>query len=276
MLEHFGIKDIWVAIKKNRYLVIVWIAVFSCLFGFITYKNLQSMKVSSEGKEPLSVTSASYYVEPNMNNNINLEKLDSSLFNYLPNNFVAMLKTEAYVGYLCDKLLELYTSDYIIEKSNIEAPKNDIKFLPQAVKSLYGVKRAKESMVLDLYSLSSDKELSKTVLDLSKEYLEKHVEKQNGLVKLDFLGETVKNINSIDEILSSEEKASMVTSPKTNQSLSKKSIIKSIVKNMVVPVGGLTLALVFFLSLKAFFYPTLNRKSDFCEYDVPVIGEIEI
>ena len=276
MLECFGIRDVFSVIKKNRYLVGAWIIGLSLLFGFITYKNLQDLRASSNNKELLNVVSASYYVKPNVRNNASLEKIGSNLFKSLPDDFVAVLDTDAYTGYLSEKLLETYSGEYIVQKSNLEPKKNESKYLTQAVKSLYSAKRSKDSMVLNLYALSSDLELSETILNITKEYLEEHAEKQSGLVSLDFLGQTTKKVSSVQDLENSDEVSASTNVSSSGKKVSKKDIIKAVIKSMIIPVGGLTLLLVFVLSLRAFFYPTLNRKSDFCEYEIPVIGEVEI
>ena len=83
--------------------------------------------------------------------------------------------------------------------------------------------------------------------------------------------EAVKVVNSVEELgADEEEEKSMNTSFS-----SKKKIVKICIKNIIIPMIGIIILLLFALTFKAFLNPTMNRKSDFAIYDVPVIGEIK-
>ncbi|MBQ3092663.1 MAG: hypothetical protein IJC57_00115, partial [Clostridia bacterium] len=50
--------------------------------------------------------------------------------------------------------------------------------------------------------------------------------------------------------------------------------LRIIIKNLILPVFILMFLLIFTLSLFSYFNPTLNRMSDFSEYTIPIIGEL--
>ena len=267
MLEHFGLKDIWVVVKKNRNLIMVISALFLVLFSFITYKKLKNSNESSEVGKPLYACSLSYYVQPNISGE-NVESKDGEFYRGLPNDYIALLSTDACASYVYENLSKTYSDDYLSKNSGF---KSQGLSSVQAVKEIYKIKRYKNTMIFNVYAISYKKELSEIVLSFLKEYLENNVDLKIKEATLELSGEAIKTVNSVEEIGADDEEA---TGTATSFSSNKK-VINICIKNIVVPIIGILVLLLFALSFKAFLNPTMNRKSDFAIYDVPVIGEIK-
>lgn len=270
MLEHFGLKDIWVVVKKNRNLIAAVLALFLILFGFLTYSKLKNSSESSEEGEPLYAYSISYYVQTNISGE-KTESKDDDFYRGLPNDYIALASTDACANYVYEGLMEKYSQEYL--KKNSEFNPQNLKDLPpvQAVKNLYKIQRNKNTMVFNVYALAYNEELSKSILGLLKQYLEDNIDSKVKEANLEPSGEAVRVVNSAEELgADDEESKSVVTSFS-----GKKKIVKVCIKNIFVPVIGIMVLLVFALAFKAFLNPTMNRKSDFAAYDVPVIGEIK-
>ena len=268
MLEHFGIKDIWVVIKKNIYLIMIIGAVFTALFSFITYHKIKSLNCSHQEGQPIYASSLSYYVQPNITD-MQSEKTEWEYYHSLPNDYVALLNTDACACYVYEGICKLYSDNYL--KKNSELDVQNLKNLPfvQSIKKLYKVKRYNNTMIFNVYALAYNEELSRSILSLLREYLEINVEKRIKESNLELSGEAIKIISSASE-LDDDDEVKTVSAKASNT----KAVIKLLIKNTFIPLIGVIIVLLFILILRAFFNPTLNRKSDFAEYDVPILGEI--
>lgn len=270
MLEHFGLEDIWVVIKKKRNLIFVVSVLFLILFSFNTYGKLKNSIESNEGGRPIYAYSLSYYVQPNISG-LNLESKDGEFYRGLPNDYIALLSTDACASYLYDGLSKIYSEEYLRKNSDFN-PKNIKGFPPlQAVKNLYKIKRYKNTMIFNVYSVAYDQDLSQSISNTLNEYIENNIEPKVKEANLELSGKAVKIVNSSEELTADDEELKSTASSFS----SNKKTVKVCIKNIVVPMIGILILLVFVLSFKAFLNPTINRKSDFATYGVPVIGEIK-
>ena len=269
MLEHFGIKDIWTVIKKNKYVIVLCMVSCLILFGFITYAKLKNLNENHQEGQPLYASSLSYYVKPNILN-IESEKVEAEIYRSLPSDYVALLNTDSCAFFVYENLIKMYSLEYL--KKNSELNIEDLKDVPliQSVKEIYKVKRYNSTMVFNIYALAYNEELSKSILNLLREYLEKNIESKIKDASLELSGEAVKMVNSSKD-LEDDEASSSVISKSSNA----KAIIKAVIKNIIIPLVFVMMLLLFILVSKAFLNPTLNRKSDFAAYDIPIIGEIK-
>lgn len=267
MLEHFGLKDIWVVVKKNRNLIAVISALFLILFGFLTYSKLKNSNESSEEGEPLYASSLSYYVQTNISGE-KTESKDDDFYRGLPNDYIAFLSTDSCASYVYENLIKIYSEEYLKKNSDFKPQSLDSV---QAVKDLYKVKRYKNTMIFNVYAVAYNKDLSKTILSLLKQYLENNIDPKVQEANLELSGEAVRVVDSAEDLGADDEE----TKSASTSFSGKKKIIKVCIKNIVVPMIGIMVILVFALAFKAFLNPTMNRKSDFAVYDVPVIGEIK-
>ena len=115
MLEHFGLKDIWVVVKKNRNLIAAVLALFLILFGFLTYSKLKNSNESSEEGEPLYAYSSSYYVQTNISGE-KTESKDDDFYRGLPNDYIALASTDACANYVYDDDSESYYCDVNLDE----------------------------------------------------------------------------------------------------------------------------------------------------------------
>ncbi len=270
MLEHFGLEDIWVVVKKKKNLIAATSVLFLILFSFNAYGKLKNSAESSEEGKPIYAYSLSYYVQPNISG-VNLESKDGEFYRGLPNDYIALLSTDACASYLYDGLSKMYSEEYL--KKNSEFNPKNIKGLPpvQATKNLYKIKRYKSTMIFNVYAIAYDQDLSQSISNILKEYIENNIEPKVKEASLELSGKAVKTVNSSEELSADDEESKSNVSSFSGS----KKVIKVCIKNIVVPMIGILLLLVFALAFKSFLNPTMNRKSDFATYGIPIIGEIK-
>lgn len=271
MLEHFGLKDIWVVTKKNKSLIALVSALLLILFSLVAYSKLKNSNENNEEGEPLYAYSLSYYVQTNISSENFENNKDGEFYRGLPNDYIALLNTDACAGYVYENLSKIYSDEYLKKNSEFKPQSSGDFTSVQAVKNLYKIKRYKSTMIFNVYALAYNKELSKSVLNLLRQYLENNIDPKIKEAGLEPSSEAVRVVNSAEELGADEEEAKSVTASFS----SKKKIMKVCIKNIIIPTIGIIILLLFALTFKAFLYPTMNRKSDFAVYDVPVIGEIK-
>lgn len=274
MFEHFGLKDIWPTIKKNRFLIVILVSLFTLVFGLMGVKKVKTFLDTTHDENcPLYAASASYYVQPDVNDD-SIISIDSDFWKSLPDNYVSLMNTDVCANFIYEKIASSYTTDYLIknsEFSNQTASANSGVVNIESVKKLYKVSREKGTMVINVYALAYNEELSKSILKECRNFIEVYADNQIKNSHIEFTGETVKIIKSSSELSKDEDNKTTSTSSESGT----KAIILIIVKNSVVPIVGLSALLILIILFISAFSPTLNRKSDFCEYDVPIIGEIK-
>ena len=181
-----------------------------------------------------------------------------------------------------EQILSKYSKESVIKYSDLSREETIVKpqdLKAQHVKCLYQCKRQSGStMIINLAAKSYNEELSRDVLEYLKEFLLIYVDSKIKSANIEYIGKSNKIVNI--ENLSQSDKNLLMDSSNQNVSSQQKSLFKFIltlvVKNIFVPAVALWLLLAFCLIMRAFFNPTLNRKSDFTPYKIPVIGEINI
>lgn len=278
MSEHFGFKDIWIVLKKNKYLILVFISMLFIIFGFMSLKNiLSTFKTGNSDGETIYAASVHYVLQPHIES-IEGEKLDQDFYRSIPDDFVAILNSDECANYIYNNLSSIYSKDYIIKNTELMLPNEEIKSLNlEAFKSIYKAQREKNTMIINLYGFSYKSELAKTILLICKNYVNEVARKKIKYADLEESMEVIKEVKSTSSLtLNDDSTNSLSTTMNVNHSLSSKfkSVIKIMAKNLFLPSFGLTLLLVLLLIGISFINPTMNRKSDFCEYDVPILGEV--
>lgn len=275
MFEHFGVMDILAGFKKYR------IAMFTVIVGFavlLVGKFMISAKkarinLSEISDDNIYISSASYYVEPRSDM---LGRADSTLYRAMPDDYVAMLDTDFCRKYIFDKLTSIYSKQYIIDNSGLmkESPPVEPEEMDiDSMKELYQAKKYSSTMVVEISSMTYSKELSDSVRDICEEFILSNINDKivNSSIKLS--GETSRAIKTSDiasENIDKSDKRNIVKAP-----TAQKSTIKSFIKNVVVPLVLIVMLCIAFIIVVGLICPTINRISDFSEYDVPVIGEIK-
>lgn len=274
MFEHFGVKDIWPSIKKHGILIMIFIFFLTLIFGFISLNKVKSfLNTTHDENCPLYAASASYYVQAELDDT-EIKNSDSDFWKFLPDNYVSLMNTDVCANFIYEKISKVYSSDYLIKNSEVSSfvDRSNSKIIDiESVKKLYKVSREKNTMVINIYSLAYNEELSKIILKECCNFFEIYSNHQIKNSHANFIGETIKIIKSSSELNNDEDKSTKGESHNSNI----KTIILIIVKNFVVPTIGLTACLLLIILFIYMFKPTLNSKSDFCEYNVPIIGEVK-
>ncbi len=274
MFENFGIMDIWSGFKKYKLIISTFIAVS---FAFFVVTFLLSFKKSSANSEinedTIYISSASYYIEPSSEV---LLSSDPGIYRAIPSDYVAMLKTDFFRKYIFEKLTAIYSKQFIVENSGLN--KSDISSNPEtmgidSMNELYVVKQHSGSMVVEIFSMTYNEALSNSVQSICKEFLSTNVDEQTRNSSIKFTGEANRVIKTSDlasENFEKDDTRNIIQTPTVTQLT-----FKLIIKKILVPVFLVVFLCFGFVILMGLFRPTLNRVSDFSEYDVPVIGEIK-
>lgn len=274
MFENFGIMDIWSGFKKYKLIILTFIAVS---FAFFVVTFLLSFKRSSANSEinedTIYISSASYYIEPSSEV---LLASDPGIYRAIPSDYVAMLKTDFFRKYIFEKLTAIYSKQFIVENSGLN--KSDISSNPEtmgidSMNELYVVKQHSGSMVVEIFSMTYNEALSNSVQSICKEFLSTNVDEQTRNSSIKFTGEATRVIKTSDlasEKFEKDDTRNIIQTPTVTQLT-----FKLIIKKILVPVFLVVFLCFGFVILMGLFRPTLNRVSDFSEYDVPVIGEIK-
>ena len=276
MSEHFGFKDIWIVLKKNKYLILVFVSIFFVIFGFISLKNiLSTLKTGKPNGDLLYASTVHYVVQPNKENIVG-EKLDQDFYRSIPDDLVAILNSDECANYIKNSLCSIYSKDDIIKNTKLVLLNQETKDIDlETFKSVYKAHREKNTMVINLCSFSYNSDLSKAILLNCKNYINEVAMKKIKYADLEESTEVLKEVKSTSDLENSDKSDSSASVNVSNAKSSKfKSVVKIVIKNLFIPLFGLTILLLLLLIGLSFINPTMNRKTDFCEYDVPIIGEI--
>lgn len=277
MFEHFGLKDIFIVCKKYVVLILSFVFLAICVFGTMTFNNVKSISLPKKSVGANIYTAvASYHIKID---DAKLAEINdfSDYLKSLTKSCVDILNGSVCSEYIYNSLKKKYATDEIAKLSEFaKSKRKDEKFIPiDAMNKVYLVKDRECSMIFDIYGVGYTQKFAEDVLNACISFIDNELSNSKFDFKLESFGKTVRTIESFSQInTESEEESSSFANSATNVEVSKKSILAVVIKSGILPVLGLVILLVFALALKDFFDPTLNRKSDFCEYEIPVIGEI--
>lgn len=272
-INKFGVQDIWSVFKKNLILILIF-SFFSCvMFGFVTCKkmiNIFKNSNSIENNSQIYVASIDCYVEPSTEI---LSNENSNFCRAIPDDIIALLNSDICANYIYEKLLNLHTKEYLLNNTNIISNENNTNKIITIddVKNLYACKREKSTMLIKLSSFAYDKKLAEDILNFCREYTNLKLKKVMKYAQIHESKSTIKLINT-EELLTENY---MDANFEQKNNISKKNILKVVIKYFMLPVMALVFLLIFGLCLISYFNPNLNRMSDFCEYNVPVLGEVK-
>ena len=264
MFEHFGILDIFSGFYKNKKIFISIISSFFLIFIFNFFINTK--KISNYQDNQLFISSVSYYVEPN---ECSMNDISSASF---PDNYIAMINSDMCKKYIFDNLTSKYSKEFIVKQSELKSSK--FEFDENSMSELYRIRRPNSSMILEISSVTYDKELSDTVRDLCHNFITTVASKYitNSSLKMSGkLDKSIKKSNIKSENFDSGDPRLIV---KPN-SASKVSILRLIIKNIIAPLILVVILCILFIVVMGGFFPTINRISDFSDYKIPVITEFK-
>lgn len=271
--------DVWSAFR--RYMAVVSVVV---LFSILGFGMLGMLKVKDLFKNAYTnnhydvwISSSSYYIEPSVGGEM-VSRGSMDYFRLAPDDFEALLNTDSCMEYIYNRITSIYSKEDIIKNSRLGREDESIKpseFNALSVKKLYSAERLENTMLVNLSSYSYDENLSDDILKACEDYLSENVIPNLDNIEVKYTGGSKKTLSpsQLAASLSNTDSdiSKSLVSPNINYT---RAIIVSLIKNVIIPVmlvAALCLGVLFLIAL---FNPTLNRKSDFYEYDVPVIGEI--
>lgn len=244
MFEHFGIKDIFSGLWKFKYWIIAVTVVGAVAGAFLLSSNSD---INTEHKE--YYVSETWYFGVEQNEDSMQENAKSDL--RPAKTFNALLDSDMCRGYVKSRLLETYSEEELLKLFGKEGNANGFTWDIMTQNMSHLLVDGEESVSLAMKL--EDEECVKTILSIYDEFAHKMQEEMQNT----YPGLTVTNLGTGEEIY--------VSSP---DGLSTKQA--TILGAMV----GFVLAciVVFFICL---WVPTINRKSDFDEYGLFVLGKVE-
>lgn len=263
MFEHFGIMDVFSTVKKYIKVILAVIICFILIFSFLAILSIKSTGVKNYNAHGnIYSSSASYYIEPN----IKPELTDSDIYTLdmykgLPDQYSGILNNDFCKEYVVKDLLGTYSSKELVEKSSFSLDKSNNEIDISSFKDVVLIEKQKNSPLLIIKAETYDKDLSNNIIYAYKKYLSQELAPKTDWVKITFMG-------------GYEEKVNTSTISTTNQTSFSKIVIKTIIKLVIIPVIAVSVLILIVVFFVALFNPTINRKSDFYEYEVPVISEM--
>ena len=270
MFEHFGLKDIFFVLKKSvGILVALWL-----LVGLVGAAVVASSVLAFDGdtqhddSEKIYVSSASYYITPITKNDasglqINMPGDSVSASLQLVTVYETMLKADFCKDYVYHKILTTYSPERFIELSGLRENRPDMKvsdFTLDTIANFISVSTLKGTSIINIFAQSCNAELSKTILDAYVDYLTIEIPKTT-------INATAEHLGGADQVLKSKMDS-------TGKAIESGSTTTRQIKYTIVAEIVVTFLFCIIVFVYALFFPTLNRKSDFDIYGIPVIGEI--
>lgn len=264
MFEHFGAIDIFYGFYKHRKIFSLIISLFTVFFAFNFFTKI-SVPSNIENNQ-IYISSVSYYVEPN---DYSSNDISSSSF---PDNYIAMVNSDMCKKYIFDNLTSKYSKDFIVKQSELKS--SEFEFGENSMSELYYIRRPNSSMILEISSVTYDRELSDTVRNLCHNFMTNVAGKYITNSSLKLSGKLDKDMKRTD--IKSENFDSgdprLIIKP---ISTSKISFSRSFIKHIIAPVIFIIMLCIIFIIIVGGFYPTINKASDFSDYGIPVITEFK-
>lgn len=263
MFEHFGIMDVFSTVKKYIKVILAIIIGFTLIFSFLAISSIKSAGVKNYNAQGnIYSSSVSYYIEPI----IKPELTDSDIYTLdmyrgLPDQYSGILNNDFCKEYVINDLLKTYSIKDIVEKSSFSLDKSNSEIDMLSFKDVVLIEKQKNSPLLAIKAETYDKDLSNDIISAYKKYLSQELAPKTDWVKITFMGDY-------------QEKVNTSTISTTNQTSFSKVIIKTVIKSVMLPVIAISVLVLIVVFFVALFNPTINRKSDFYEYGVPVISEM--
>lgn len=246
MFEHFGLRDVIACALKFKTLFLI-VMVLSILFGgYVQYKQT---KPSTGDPNDGTYTSTAFFTVDDKNydtsSGLITDNGKETEIKRFASTYQALLKTDLSNQYVYDKVLSDMSKKEFLSKSKIDATENS--FVPTDLGKIVTIKATDNTAEFSVAITTKNKETSEELLKYYSEYLSKTIQPQ---IKADSLT----NVGS--------------TTQKAASSSTKSS------KPLILAVGGGFILYLLFIFTWVLFLPTINRKSDFAEYDVNVIAEL--
>lgn len=278
MFEHFGIRDVFSSLRKYKGIVCV-VILLSLLFGAyrgVCKINSQNDIVESDLEDSFKVSSASYIIEPAVT--FNSDELN--IYKEFPSQTASILMTDFCKKYVFTEIKKLYSEEEIMKKIeylDID-DKQSLNF--NILDKLFFAYQYENTMVIELVAESKDEQFTKDLINIYRSYFEQEyvpsVKNTLNVLYIDTVDQTFNSDKSMIETLLTQSKDSTgkIAIALANQMTVSVNPIKVMFKSIVIPfIIAVTICLIVVFCI-TLFNPTLNRETDFLQYDIPVIGEI--
>ncbi len=256
MFERFGLKDAFYAIWKHKILIIA-VALATGLLGGLALsgnpKRVTGQTVPGQYNETIT-----YYVKLSdkayQSKGLATSSLSAVQLDYTK-SYTAILTSDVCLDYVVASAEEIVGKEKMDKQLRAVNPDGAVE-KHQALKNLVKVEQVKDSYLITVSITSVDTDFVKAV---SQGYYN-YVNQANN--DFDFAQlQHIKTVKSDNETLQIREKSN---------AFSKTGFVKYTV---VFGIAGAAVAIIAVMGI-ALFFPTINRKSDFQMYNVPVLGEL--
>ncbi len=259
MFEHFGIKDAFVAIWKYKIRIIVVAVLFAIVI-------VGMMSLISVKQKPQALGGGVVQTEQEIL--LYKKQLDFYL-DYSGSDTALSSKTLAtmYLNSLSKADCHQYIANYVLERMSKEEiiQRLDATFTPDSITSSFFYQYIRHTIdttgqAISLWSQSLDEEYSALILEAYKSWFDKLNSAENSQVKMVIMSETKEVVN---------------IPPLVEETLAEKVQLSVEKVGILAFVGALFVGMIVAMGLMLF-NPTLNRKNDYENIGIEVLGQIEI
>lgn len=250
MFEHFGLKDLFVGLWKYKIIILI-VTVITTILLSVVYIKKNTLGITSDTDS--FYTENLYYVNQ-LNNETNEITIDGA--NKKSENVGQMIATvlvsNVFKEQIFLNMFDQYTDKEIADKFSLQV--NRDAFDAEQFFDNIGYKVDNNVGVIKVMYTTNNEELSNFITEESNKYVEQLNKELFDKVEVNNLGNTI--VDKSNGVFSQES------------TISKKILLVIVMFSFV-----LICIVIFFIIL---FNPTINRRSDFAEYGVDVLGEIHV
>lgn len=253
MFKNFGYRDIFVGIRKYRF-VLLLVGILSILLGvFMGVSKVQSFDILNNKHPSQYIATTTFYVNPNSEFPTQKEA----------KNYSAILSSDYCSSLVYSDLVGRFGEDGLKTRLEYDMTGLDIQVVDvNLLSELVVIETVSDTYVVNITVTTHDKEVSCTIIDSYNKYALGTFAKQIQPMSVIHVGQADKEIEQ-DPLMTGGELRPLLIG-----------IAKNIIKYSVVSfVACMAVTLVILIAIMML-APTLNRKSDFMGYDLPVLGEL--
>ena len=247
MFEHFGLKDAFMGLWKYKRIWILTGLIAIFMIGGIVYaENSESVKIANDSADITRYTSTRIIM-------FNSDKGQA--------DELAVLYKDIFNGNECRKnvfnrMQQKYSKDELLEKLELPSNLSEDSWTENILANYASYTTLGKQTGVSVSVMTPDKELSEMIRDFYLQYLEESVNASEGIVAMSYLTEG--NTEVLNKVVEQTNKYSAVK-------------MKVVVCAMMLWL--LSVIAIFFYTM---FRPTVNRKEDFKDYEVKILGELSL
>lgn len=253
MFKHFGYRDVFAGLRRYR-LTLLIVAIVSILIGcVIGISKVQSQEAITQEHPAQYVNTSTFLINPENENPTQKES----------KNYYAVLRSDYCCSLVFDELVERFGEEELKNRLQHDMESNGItKLDPDILLEMAEIEQVTDSYVVTVKATSYDKEVADAIIDGYTNYA-------NNTLTEEFVPGTVTFLGTIHRAIEEEDVDGNGSLKTLLVSVAKKCILYGGV--MFVAGMAICLIVLFILLLVA---PTLNRRTDYMKYGLPVLGEL--